>query len=206
MAEISKRIELAAMSSRTRAHAAGDGLLMLSGPNLNLLGEREPETYGTTTLAEIEASVATAAAAAGQGGTTPLSPTSVTVLFCLYYTVLSLLAPWLAQVFNANSTAPGTWDKALLRAFLHFFPSYHYGRLLDYQARALLGGDEDNAHRLILENKILREKLRILSQTVRAQEERMKSQQSTPATDTEHVEKVRVAREAIKTGFGDIPL
>jgi hypothetical protein len=69
-----------------------------------------------------------------------------------------------------------------------------------------LGGDEDNAHRLILENKILREKLRILSQTVRAQEERMKSQQSTPATDTEHVEKVRVAREAIKTGFGDIPL
>lgn len=69
-----------------------------------------------------------------------------------------------------------------------------------------LGGDEDNAHRLILENKILREKLRILSQTLRAQEERMKSQQSTPATDTEHVEKVRVAREAIKTGFGDIPL
>lgn len=69
-----------------------------------------------------------------------------------------------------------------------------------------LGGDEDNAHRLILENKILREKLRILSQTVRAQEERMKSQQSTPATDPEHVEKVRVAREAIKTGFGDIPL
>ena len=65
MAEISKRIELAAMSPRTRAHAAGDGLLMLSGPNLNLLGEREPETYGTTTLAEIEASVATAAAAAG---------------------------------------------------------------------------------------------------------------------------------------------
>ena len=65
MAEISKRIELAAMSARTRAHAAGDGLLMLSGPNLNLLGEREPETYGTTTLAEIEASVATAAAAAG---------------------------------------------------------------------------------------------------------------------------------------------
>ena len=65
MAEISTRIELAAMSARTRAHAAGDALLMLSGPNLNLLGEREPETYGNTTLAEIEASVATAAAAAG---------------------------------------------------------------------------------------------------------------------------------------------
>ena len=40
-------------------------LLLLNGPNLNLLGTREPGIYGATTLAEIESRLQTRAQAAG---------------------------------------------------------------------------------------------------------------------------------------------
>lgn len=40
-------------------------ILLLNGPNLNLLGTREPQVYGTTTLHDIEQAAAAQARAAG---------------------------------------------------------------------------------------------------------------------------------------------
>lgn len=42
-------------------------ILVLHGPNLNLLGTREPTVYGSTTLAQIDAELAQIAADAGIG-------------------------------------------------------------------------------------------------------------------------------------------
>ncbi|HAZ61510.1 MAG TPA: type II 3-dehydroquinate dehydratase [Gammaproteobacteria bacterium] len=42
-------------------------LLVLHGPNLNLLGQREPAVYGSTTLAEVDAMLAAEAARLGVG-------------------------------------------------------------------------------------------------------------------------------------------
>ena len=58
------------MTKQTRTKAksgteASGSILVLHGPNLNLLGSREPEIYGRTTLATIHAAMSARAKAAG---------------------------------------------------------------------------------------------------------------------------------------------
>jgi 3-dehydroquinate dehydratase-2 len=53
------------MSDATAENEPGRSVLFLNGPNLNMLGVREPDTYGSTTLREVEETVAKTAAEHG---------------------------------------------------------------------------------------------------------------------------------------------
>ena len=63
---------------------------VLHGPNLNMLGRREPETYGTTTLAEVDEQLVARGAAMG-----------VTVV-CKQSNHEGQLIDWIHEAYNAN--------------------------------------------------------------------------------------------------------
>jgi 3-dehydroquinate dehydratase-2 len=51
--------------SQNETQESGGMIYVLNGPNLNLLGRRQPEIYGTETLADVEAKCRSTSAAAG---------------------------------------------------------------------------------------------------------------------------------------------
>lgn len=56
---------MTAPTSGEGEHVSARRLLLVNGPNLNLLGTREPQIYGTETLADVERIVVDAASARG---------------------------------------------------------------------------------------------------------------------------------------------
>ena len=75
------------------------------------------------------------------------------------------------------------------------------------EARILeLGGDEQNAQRVILENKVLRAQKRILEESVAWQDKRIKTQAHIAASDPDHDQKaaetLKALNDGMKTAFG----
>lgn len=83
-------------------------VLVLNGPNLNLLGEREPEVYGTATLADHMESATSHAAEVGLRLDTLQSNSS-------------------AEIVNAVHSARGVYDAIIINpgAFTHYAWSIH---------------------------------------------------------------------------------
>ena len=65
MTKQTRRQSAGSSTRHASADAAPRSILVLHGPNLNLLGQREPEIYGRTTLADIHQRMETRARAAG---------------------------------------------------------------------------------------------------------------------------------------------
>ena len=62
-----KRVRIAAISGKLAHNKSKmSDFLLINGPNLNLLGSREPEVYGATRLADIESRCVTLAKGLGQ--------------------------------------------------------------------------------------------------------------------------------------------
>ena len=88
--------------------AASKRVLLLNGPNLNLLGEREPAVYGTATLADHVASATQAASEVG-------------------LVVDSLQSNSSSELVNAIHSARKTHDAIVINpgAFTHYAWSIH---------------------------------------------------------------------------------
>ena len=75
-------------------------IAVLHGPNLNLLGEREPNVYGRTTLTQIDARVGTLGASLGVAGAAVGLPMAL-IATRLLSKLLFGVSPWDVPAFAA---------------------------------------------------------------------------------------------------------
>jgi 3-dehydroquinate dehydratase type II len=80
-------------------------ILFLSGPNLNLLGERSPEIYGTETLADHERRFTAVVAPAGYSVRSLQSNSEVTLIEAIHEARASAVA----IVFNPGALTHSSW-------------------------------------------------------------------------------------------------
>lgn len=90
-------------------------ILLLSGPNLNLLGERNPEVYGTATLADHVRTFEAAVTAHGYSVHAVQSNSEATLIEELHAARTSCVA----VAFNPGALTHGSWA---LRDALEIFP------------------------------------------------------------------------------------
>ena len=85
-------------------------LLLINGPNLNLLGTREPELYGATTLTDIETRLQAEAEALGHSFAALQSNAEAELVdrVLLFDEVLAYGADDLRQVLACGDHAPST--------------------------------------------------------------------------------------------------
>ena len=151
---------------------SGETILVLNGPNLNLLGIREPEIYGPETLAEIEESCLERCAelelkldfrqtnhegemvtwiqdARGSArgiviNAASLSHTSIAVLDALKFAQLPVVEVHLSNIFKREAFRHVSYVSMAADGIICGFGSQGYLLALDALWRLLHGDDDEN--------------------------------------------------------------
>jgi 3-dehydroquinate dehydratase-2 len=151
---------------------SGETILVLNGPNLNLLGIREPEIYGRETLAEIEESCLERCAelelkldfrqtnhegemvtwiqdARGSASgivinAASLSHTSIAVLDALKFAQLPVVEVHLSNIFKREAFRHVSYVSMAADGIICGFGSQGYLLALDALWRLLHGDDDEN--------------------------------------------------------------
>ena len=149
---------------------ASDQVLILNGPNLNMLGSREPEIYGRQTLAEIEAACREAAsklgydldfrqsnnegeivgwiqqAATGAAGIiinpAAYTHTSIAIMDALLQCVCPVIEIHLSNIFQRESFRHHSYVSPAAHGMICGFGGHSYLLALEAMARLLHQGDQ----------------------------------------------------------------